>query len=307
MEQGRPEAALADYRAAVARGGIFHGNLAQALLAAGRRDEALKYTREMLARADVTPASRVDFGLVLLKDGDVRGATDVAYQMASLSREPQIVWRGQALLVGTLNYAHRPGEALEVIEKYEQVRGTDPLTLTMRAFTYARLGRPELAMDNATRLYAVQPDTPQSLRARGDALAAAGRYDEAASDYVRLSDKNPDAICAFASLGDVRLARGELDAAIAAYRRHQEATPKYGSLCAAQADFGWGRALVASGKPDEALAKFAAAAKRDPDDVALWRVWAAVLGNQGKSREAAAKLDEARSAEARLAVPVKLN
>ena len=48
MEQGRPEEAIADYRAALARGGIFHGNLAQALLAAGRRDEALKYTREML-------------------------------------------------------------------------------------------------------------------------------------------------------------------------------------------------------------------------------------------------------------------
>ncbi len=244
---------------------------------------------------------------VLLKDGDLRGAMDVARQTASPSQEPQIVWRGQALLVGSLNYAHRSLEALPVIDKYEQAHGIDPLALTMRAFTYARLGRPELAMDSATRLYAIQPDTSLSLRARGDALAAAERYDEAADDFIRLNEKYPDENCALASLGDVRLAQGRLDAAIAAYRRYQEATPKYGYLCAAQADFGWGRALDAQGKPDEAIAKFEAAAKRDPDNAELWRAWAVVLGNQGKSGEAAVKLEEARKAEARLAVPVKLN
>ena len=187
--------------------------------------------------------------------------------------------------------------------------GTDPLALTMRAFTYARLGRPELAMDSATRFVC------------GPARYASCPCGRAATPWLRpaATTRRPaitcasatrirTQICAFASLGDVRLAQGELDAAIAAYRRHQEATPKYGYLCAAQADFGWARARsTPPGKPDEALAKFAAAAKRDPDDAALWRAWAAVLEKQGKKVEAAAKLDEARAAEARLAIPVKLN
>ena len=178
----------------------------------------------------------------------------------------------------------------------------------MRAFTYARLGRPELAMDSATRLYAIQPDTslvPAGARrcvGCGRPLRRGGpRFHVGSTTSIRTKTAPSPA---WATSGS-RKAR--LDAAIAAYRRYQEATPKYGYLCAAQADFGWGRALDAQGKSDEAIAKFEAAAKRDPDNVELWRPWAGVLEQQGKKDEAAAKLDEARKAEARLAVPVKLN
>jgi tetratricopeptide (TPR) repeat protein len=307
VEQGRYNEAVADYRAAVGRGSPFRGNLALGLMAAGRRDEAVAYTREQLARADVTPGSRVDFGQLLLNDGDLQGALAIAREMSADSQQRQIVWRGLALLVTTLAFSHREAEALDAIAKYERLQGIDPLALGMRAFTYARLNRPEIALDYATRLDALQPGSQPSLFVGGQALKAAGRYDEAAANFIRVLDRFPDQKCAWADLGDARLAQGKPDAAIVAYRRHEEVAPKYGFLCAAQADFGWGRALDALGKPDAAVTKFAAAAKRDPDNVELWRAWAAVLGKQGKANEAAAKLEEARKAEARLAVPLKLN
>jgi len=307
VEQGRYDEAIADYRAAIGRGSEFRGNLAQALMAAGRRDEAIAYTREQLARTDVTAGSRNDFGKVLLDDGDAQGALAIARQLSVDSQKREIVWRGLVLLAGALDFSHREVEALDVIAKYEHLQGVDPTALALRAFTYARLGRPQLAMDYATRLDAMQPGSQLSLNVGGQALKADGRYDQAATNYMRLLDRFPDQKCAWADLGDVRLAQGNPGAAIAAYRRHDEVAPKYGYLCAAQAAFGWGRALDAQSKFDEAVAKFAAAAKRDPDNVELWRAWAAVLGRQGKPSEATAKLEEARKAEARLAVPLKLN
>jgi len=306
-EQGRYDEAVADYRAAIGRGSEFHGNLAQALMAAGRRDEAIVYTREQLARGDLTPGSRNDFGKLLLDDGDVRGAMAIAREMSADSQKREIVWRGLELLVGVLDFSHREAEALEAIAKYERLQGVDPGALAMRAFTYARLNQPGVALDYAMRLDSIQPGSQASLIVGGQALKAAGRYDEAADDFVRLLDRFPDQKCAWADLGDVRLAQGRLDAAVAAYRRHDEVASKYGYLCAAQADFGWGRALAAQGKIDDAVIKFAAAAHRDPDNVELWRAWAAVLGNQGRSGDATGKLEEAREAEARLAVPAKLN
>jgi tetratricopeptide (TPR) repeat protein len=218
-----------------------------------------------------------------------------------------MVWRGLELLVGVLNFSHREVEALDAIARYERLQGVDPTALAMRAFTYARLGRPQLAMDYATRLDALQPGSQSSLIVGGQALKADGRYDEAAAKYTQVLDRFPDQKCVWADLGEAQLAQGRPDAAIAAYRRHDEVAPKYGFLCSPQADFGWGRALDAKGKPEEAVAKFAAAAKRDPDNVELWRAWAAVLVKQGKQREAAEKLEEARKADARLAAPLKLN
>lgn len=80
--QGRPEDAIVDYRASLARDPVrARGNLALALMAAGQRDEALAYTRQMLARADSTPGNRSDFGWVLLRDGDFLGARDIARQL----------------------------------------------------------------------------------------------------------------------------------------------------------------------------------------------------------------------------------
>lgn len=207
-----------------------------------------------------------------------------------------------------MSFGHRPGEALAVTEKYEQIRGADASSLGRRAFAYATSGRPEFAIDAALRLYALQPDSARALQARGYAYAAVGRYEEAAADFTRAIDKGGASNqCALAWLGDVRLAQGNPDAAIAAYRRLEAAAPRYGRVCWAQAAFGWGRALEVSGKSEEALAKFAAAAALDPDNVALWRAWSASLEKLGKKDEAAAKLEEARKAEARLAVPLKLN
>ena len=97
---------------------------------------------------------------------------------------------------------------------------------------------------------------------------------------VRLSDKNPDENCALASLGDVRLAQGELDAAITAYRRYQEATPKYGYLCAAQADFGWGRALDAAGQARRGAREIRRGRQARP------RRRRALAGMGGRAREA---------------------
>src|SRR5262249_19836558 len=235
------------------------------------REEALSYTRTMLARRDVTAASRVDFGWVLLRDGDIRGAMEIAREIANRSSEREIAWRGLELLAATLSISHRQDEARDVIGKVEQIQGLTPSSLSRRAFAYASLGRADLAIDYAARVYALQPDSSAALWARGNALAATGRHDDAAADFVRLNDKYPDENCALARVGDVRLAQGNFDAAIAAYRRHEEAASKYGYLCAARADFGWGRALDAMGKPAEAARKFASAAARDADDVGLWR------------------------------------
>lgn len=309
-DQGRNEEAVADYRAAIARDPalpIGRGNLALTLIVTGQRDEAMKNARAMLARPDLSLAERADFAEVLLEDGDVRGAMETARQITSHSRQPELVFRGLWLLARCLNLGHRGLEALDAIAKYEQIRGRDPDSLTVRTVAYATLGRSGDAMENVARLYALQPDSRLVWWARGYAFAAMGRYDDAAADFVRLNDKYPDEKCALARLGDVRLSQGNPDAAIAAYRRHESAARKYGHSCTAQADFGWGRALDAVGKPGEAVAKFEASAARDPDNVALWHAWAATLEKLGKKNEAAAKLEEARRAEARLAVPVKLD
>ena len=148
-----------------------------------------------------------------------------------------------------------------------------------------------------------------ALQARGYAYASARALSTRRPPISRVRSTNPRTKISarwrgWATSGSPK---GMPDAAIAAYRRSRGSGVEVRVHVRGPGGVRLGTRARRFRQARRGGREICAAAKRDPDDVALWRAWAAVLEKSGKERRSRR---EARGSAARprrrLAIPVKL-
>jgi predicted CXXCH cytochrome family protein len=271
LEAGIPqlEAALRTYRPQRPE---FYAVMAQALLAAGRRDQAISMYRTALEQDPrFLPALRA-LGAGLSKAGDTNRAVATLEQARALDPRDAATLHELGLAYHQLG---RDSEALSVLrdairldpdlpeirnslanilfEMGDRDKAGESLREAIRlqpdfAAAHADLGNVLAAggdLAQAQREYrtAVQLD-PSNQAARygyGASLASQGHYGEAEKQLEEAVRLSPDFAEALAILGDLYARRGQLQQAMARYREALRSKPRFG-----RAHLGLGATLAAN-------------------------------------------------------------
>ncbi|MHB1022313.1 MAG: tetratricopeptide repeat protein [Acidobacteriaceae bacterium] len=128
-----------------------------------------------------------------------------------------------------------------------------------------------------------------------------GDYDKAISDMQMAVQAKPDEPLLWYTLGDAQLGAKKYDDAITSYKKSlalNDASKNPKPEIAASADNNLGQALANTGKTEDAVAAYEAAAKLDPTKAGMYYLnEAIVLYKLGKGDEAAAAADKAIAAD----------
>ena len=268
LNQGHPDQALAEFRAALAivpRYPEIHSNAGDALVALGRAPEAItEYARAVALEPRYTPALiNLAHTLVAAR----KPAEAIAPYKAALELQPShIEWRID--LGVALAEAGRPAEA---IDSYEAALRLDP----RRADAHANLanallqvGRPDAALAHLRTAYALAPgDSRLShnlgvfLYTRATQAAAAGDLSRAIAGYREAVAVAPDFAEARADLGLAEVMAGFPDRAVDGLREAVRLKPE-----SALAHAYLGLALSRLGRLTDALREFDRALDLKPSD-----------------------------------------
>ncbi len=137
------------------------------------------------------------------------------------------------------------------------------------------------------------------LQARADMKA--GNYDTAIASMQQATQAKPDEALLWYTMGDAQLGAKKYDDAVASYKKSLEldaVAKKPNPQVAASANNNLGQALANTGKTDDAVAAYEAAAKQDPTKAGMYYLnEAIVLYKLGKNDESAAAADKAIAAD----------
>jgi tetratricopeptide (TPR) repeat protein len=129
----------------------------------------------------------------------------------------------------------------------------------------------------------------------------AGNFDKAISEMTEATQAKPDEPLLWYTLGDAQLGAKKYDDAITSYKKSidlNSASKKPNPDVAASANNNMGQALANTGKTEDAVAAYEAAAKLDPKNAGMYYLnEAIVLYKLGKGTEAAAAADKAVAAD----------
>ena len=153
----------------------------------------------------------------------------------------------------------------------------------------SRISHAESAFGEALK---IDPKSAGALRGLGDALYQAGRYSEALAHFEAAAQADPDDIPSKVGVAKTKIALERLQDAREMMKKLREAHPK--SMLVA---YWYGKAQEALGARKEAEEGYRAAianAGKDPDAVNAYVALALLLGQQGRTDEAAKTLEEAR-------------
>lgn len=238
--------------------GRAHHNLAIALKAAGRTDEAMTHYRA--ATAD-EPAAHYAIGFEL---GQAGRFDEAERELAAyITRVPDgaLVPRASLLRGQALVRLGRPLDAENAFRDTIRMAPTNPDVRLALADLLMTQGRPAEALPLYREQLALAPDRVDTVRGLGLALYATGRGAEAVDVFERavaLQPADPDALT---NLGHALAAEGRLAEAISRYRTALTLAPTRAGLMSALAVV-----LAASGERDESMALLAEARRLAPDD-----------------------------------------
>lgn len=283
--QGRPDAALAAYEAAIAadRGDVrAHLRLVALLVETGRRSVARDRYARAAAAPGATAAERV-LAARLATDGSPP-AVRAVYVEAAKAAPADPWWR---LALAEIDLASADGW----IRRRERARadGDRPGAAEAEATARRALDRAQSAVENAA---ARAPDLPEVPLYRGlvrslesellsgaSARAAANRA--AADAFAEAVRRDPASVEAWANLADARARVGEPADALTAYRAALQLAPSDVGL-----RMGAGAVLHALERDDDAAAMFAEAARLAPKDAAPLLAAGDALSAAGKPEAA---------------------
>lgn len=238
--------------------GRAHYNLAVALRAAGRTDEAMAHYRTAAAEE---PAAHYALGFELGRSGRFDEAEhELAAYIAQLPEGELVpsasLLRGQALV-----NLGRPVDAERAFRETLRMAPTNPDVRLALADLLNAQGRPAEALP----LYRAQlertPDSPETLRGIGIALYATGRGADAVLVFERVVALRPGDPDPLVNLGNVLASEGRLAEATTRYRAALALAPSRPSLMSALA-----LVLAASGEREEPSALLAQARQLAPND-----------------------------------------
>ena len=158
----------------------------------------------------------------------------------------------------------------QVLDRAAELAPEAPATLLGQATLAATLHRFDEALQLADRLLANNPLDPGALAVSVDALVELGRYDQAEGRLQRLADRQPG-VAALTRISYLRELHGDLPGAILAMTQAEvaasgslgpsspQAATTIAAVVALQGDVLW-----ASGRADEAAARYGKALDLDP-------------------------------------------
>jgi tetratricopeptide (TPR) repeat protein len=237
QEQGLPERALADHKAAAAaREGFAEPmeSAAQLLLDLKRYGEALDWARRAAAIRD-NPVT--DLVVAQALDKLDRPEEAIVVLDALLAKDPRLATaiEGRGVMLLRVNRAQ---EALAAFESALSLQGESATLLSNKAVALHRMGRFDDAVAVARRALALDPDRRDEAYNLAAVLLEMLRTDEAMEILKRVSRRYPDDADLGWNLAIGHLLRGELVEGFAAYEHR--------FLCDA---FGWRKPAPDFGRP----------------------------------------------------------
>lgn len=267
IERADPARAIAEFQAALrddAGNMLVRQQLAVALTAAGRFDEAVAELRQLMTSGDDSEETLVLLGDTLRLAGKADQAIRVLEQAAA--RDPHIpdvpvslgkvfasigrndeaktaFERALALssddpraLAGLADLAVVRGDLNEARERLETLRARDPddaEAMVKLGVVLVRAGQVESAIPLFRQAIERRPDDTQALVALAGALAKAGRASEAVPLFERAVAAGATTTAVLNSLGFARLESGDEKGAAEALRRSLRANPDQPGVAAA--------------------------------------------------------------------------
>ena len=255
---GEPAAAEAVLRRAQRRhpGDVWiNYDLAVALAAVGRRDDAIRfYTAARAVRPET--------------------AHELAHALAR---------------------RHESDEAIEVFEDLDRLQPGDGRHLTCLGIELKELGRKEEAAEVLERALTplreairISPGSATAHSNLGRALDALGKHADAVAEAGEAVRLQPDSAASHSNLGVSLVALGKRAEAIAAFREAIRLQPDLASAHA-----GLGNALAAQRQLDEAIAEFREAIRLEPDEAGHHNNLGVYLNERREHAEAVAECREA--------------
>ncbi len=209
--------------------------LAQALMAVGRLDEAVAQAR-LVVEKTTTPDSLALLGGLLRLTGRVQESVDRLKQAVDLAP-------GRAELLGEYGLALQQRGDFDLaegcFEKSLQLKPDSPEMLTCLGSLRVERRRFELALDPLRRAVALRPDLTGAHFNLALAHTALGQVDDALRAYQIVLEKNPNFVLAWEGLGRLLLEQKQYAGAAMAFARMVALHPtEKGYLMQAQAHGG---------------------------------------------------------------------
>ncbi len=189
---------------------------AQAALAAGRPEDALRLSQEAVAIAPEDPTAHVVRGIALGAYGDVSSAEEAlrrALELAPGHLEATIA------LTRVLFSTGRAESGLEMAASLVERSPADPDLWMHFGLLIAETGRYQEAVACFERVVALEPTSVPGHQNLAAALRDSGREFDSAMVWERVVQMAPRSLDAWINLGRLRLAHGEFDGAIEAAER----------------------------------------------------------------------------------------
>ncbi len=263
-----------------------------ALIGEGKMKEAKAAFREAIKRQSDYPEARRNLAQLLIAEGDARGAKE---QLRMVVRNDGKDVRALMVLGELAGIEGDRKEQLEWLQQAASVNREAAAPRIALADAYMSAGRDTDASNEAGALLRDFPNSPEALMTAARIYELTGRQSQLVSLFDRMVDQQPNAMLPRILLGRALQANDRIDDARRTFQRAmtitgESNTPAYLELIALEARQGrldqareWavrlrketpnsniaenalGRAYLLAGRPQDALAAFAAARKKSFD------------------------------------------
>ncbi len=189
--QGRGEAALAQFRAAIRIDPFFADpffNMGRELANLNRRAESERMLRAAIARAPAFAPALMLFADLLMQDLRSRDALPFLRRVVAMPAAPA---QARLKLGGALNEAKDYAEAVEILRRVLQTDGETIYGLTTLAEAQMALGRADDALATVNRALTLSPDHVVATGRKAMILQTLGRFDEARPLFQKVMDADP--------------------------------------------------------------------------------------------------------------------
>jgi tetratricopeptide (TPR) repeat protein len=264
---------------------------AEAQLAKGKEDEAVKILQKAAAQAPQDPEPPLVLAQVLVRLGKMDEAAASLAKASELSASASPAVRARVLTARS-SMALRmggAGEALALAQQAVQADGSAS-SLSALARAQARLGLP-VARETAEKAVKSGTSSAAAHVARGDAQLAAHLGREAEDAYKRASEIEPRSAAALGGLARALAAQGKAGPALEAARAATQADPHSGEAQAALALAHL--AQDSSDKASEAMAAVQQGVILEPRNALVKLTLGRVFESRGQLAEAASSYAEA--------------
>jgi tetratricopeptide (TPR) repeat protein/SAM-dependent methyltransferase len=259
LQRGQPQAAIDPIgRALAVDGGVpdCHYNMAFALQALGRTDEAVRHYRDAVRLKPDYADAHTNLGNALTQLGRHGDAATCYERVIALKPSAEAHYN----LANTLAHLRRLDDAVSHFQRALALKPDLVGAHNNLANALVAQGRSDDALMHFQRALALDPNLLEAHVNLGTALLEQGKLDAAAAQLERAVSLNANFAEAHANLGNVRLAQGRLAEAAQCFQRALALKP---DLVEAQNNLGI--VLTARGDFEKAIGCFQSALTRKPD------------------------------------------